>query len=50
MDLDDAWARVKYLVRDRDASFGAAFDAMFTAAGIQAIRTGVRAPRQNAIM
>ena len=31
-------------------SFGAAFDAVFTAAGIDVVRTGVRAPRQNAIM
>jgi len=46
MDLEDAGARVKYLVHDRDASF----DAVFTAAGIDVIRTGVRAPRQNSIM
>ncbi|MEY9934468.1 transposase InsO family protein [Catenulispora sp. GP43] len=32
------------------ASFGAAFDAVFDAAGIEVIRTGVRAPRQNSIM
>ncbi|WP_344654885.1 integrase core domain-containing protein [Catenulispora subtropica] len=50
MDLDDAGARAKYLIHDRDASFGAAFDAVFTAAGIDVIRTGIRAPRQNAIM
>nr|WP_194897288.1 integrase core domain-containing protein [Catenulispora pinisilvae] len=50
MDLDDAGARLKYLIHDRDASFGAAFDAVFTAAGIDVIRTGIRAPRQNAIM
>jgi len=50
MDLNEAGARVKYLIHDRDTSFGAAFDAVITAAGIDAIRTGVRAPRQNAIM
>jgi putative transposase len=50
MDIEDAGAGVKYLIHDRDASFGAAFDAVFTAAGIDVIRTGVRAPRQNAIM
>ena len=50
MDLEDAEAGVKYLVHDRDASFGAAFDAVFTVAGIDVIRTGVRAPRQNSIM
>ena len=50
MDLEDTGARVKYLIHDRDASFSAAFDAVFTAAGIDVIRTGVRAPRQNAVM
>jgi transposase InsO family protein len=50
MDLEDTKARVKYLIHDRDSSFGAAFDAVFTAAGIDVIRSGVRAPRQNAIM
>ncbi|MEY9862948.1 hypothetical protein ABH935_008596 [Catenulispora sp. GAS73] len=50
MDLEDTGLRVKFLIHDRDASFGAAFDAVFTAAGIEVIRTGVRAPRQNSIM
>src|SRR5512139_2985993 len=50
MDLEDAGAGVKYLVHDRDASFGTSFDAVFTAAGIDVVRTGVRAPRQNSIM
>jgi putative transposase len=50
MDLEDAGLRVRFLIHDRDASFGAAFDAVFTTAGIEVIRTGVRAPRQNSIM
>lgn len=50
MDLEDAGVRVKFPFHDRDASFGAAFDAVFTASGIQAIRTGIRSPRQNSIM
>ena len=50
MDLEDTGLRVKFLIHDRDASFGAAFDAVFHAAGIEVIRTGVRAPRQNSIM
>ena len=45
MDLDDAGTTVKYLIHDRDASFSASFDAVFTAAGIEVIRTGIRAPR-----
>jgi putative transposase len=50
MDLEDTGLRVKFLIHDRDASFGAAFDAVFTTAGIEVIRTGIRAPRQNSIM
>ena len=50
MDLDDAGVRVRFLLHDRDSSFCAAFDAVFTAAGIEASRTGIRAPRQNSIM
>jgi len=34
MDLDDAGAKVRFPLHDRDASFCAAFDAVFTAAGI----------------
>jgi transposase InsO family protein len=49
-ELDDVGTTVKYLIHDRDPSFGRTFDAVFTAAGIDVIRTGVRAPRHNAIM
>jgi len=50
MDLDDAGTKAKFLIRDRDAPFSAAFDAVFSAADIEVIRTGIRAPRQNSIM
>jgi transposase len=50
MDLDDAGMGVKFVLHDRDASFTAAFDAVFRAAGARVVRSAVRAPRMNAIM
>ena len=49
MNLDDASRRFKFLLRDRDAKFTAAFDTVFTATDIQIIKTPVRAPRANAL-
>ncbi|MCW2916544.1 MAG: putative integrase [Actinomycetia bacterium] len=50
MDLDDHAEKIKFLIRDRDSKFVAAFDAVFQSAGIRILRSPVRAPRANAIM
>ncbi len=49
MNLDDQADGLKFLIRDRDTKFTAAFDAVFTSAAVRIIRAPVRAPRANAI-
>jgi putative transposase len=49
MHLDERVDRFRFLLRDRGSKFTAAFDAVFTAAGIQIIRIPPKAPQANAI-
>jgi putative transposase len=48
MDLGERAERFKFLVRDRDGKFTAAFDEVFAGNGTRVIRTPVRSPRANA--
>jgi hypothetical protein len=50
MDLHEAGNTATFLIRDRDAKFTAAFDAVLTDAGMQVVTTGIRIPRINSIM
>ncbi|WP_344412646.1 integrase core domain-containing protein [Amycolatopsis minnesotensis] len=49
VELDDRVDGLRFLIRDRDAKFTAAFDAVFESVGIDILRCPVRAPRANAI-
>jgi putative transposase len=48
MSLDQRAHRLRLLLRDRDTKFTTAFDTVFTAAGIDVLRTPPQAPRANA--
>jgi putative transposase len=46
-DLADAGHGFTHLFRDRDSKFTTAFDAVFTACGIEVVATAPQAPRMN---
>ena len=53
MDLEDRGCRarfMKFLIRDRDSKFTAAFDALMTEADVKVVTTGIRVPRMNSLM
>jgi putative transposase len=50
MDLEDAGSQARFLIRDRDSKFTAAFDALLADAGLEIVKSGVRMPRMNSIM
>ncbi|MFI6091318.1 integrase core domain-containing protein [Streptomyces sp. NPDC051218] len=48
MALDNRVDRVRFLIRDRDAKFTDAFDAVLASQAVQVLLTPVRAPQANA--
>ncbi len=49
MDFGERAGRFKFLIRDRDSKFTAAFDDVFSGNGTRVIKTPVRSPRANSV-
>jgi putative transposase len=51
MDIQDTGTTaMRYLIRDRDSKYTTTFDTILADSGITTVKTGIRAPRMNAIM
>ncbi|MGW1027883.1 integrase core domain-containing protein [Streptomyces sp. NPDC002577] len=50
MDLEDAGAKAKFMISDRDSKYTRAFDAVLKVAGLRVVTTGIQMPRMNSIM
>ncbi|MGW9030378.1 integrase core domain-containing protein [Streptomyces sp. NPDC055722] len=49
IDLKNAGSKARFLIRDRDAKFTAAFDALLAGDGLKVVTTAIHIPRMNSL-